>query len=233
MPAAAAANSEDPDPLARALLAAAVSERQRIQRDLHDGAQQRLVAMNAKLALARKAVSDDARRADGMLAGVQAEMAIALQELRSLASGVFPPVLAAHGLASALRAACRRCSMPASVSAATPSRYAQELEGAVYFTCAEALQNADKHAGNRAHVSVRVWEDGALLRFAVRDSGAGFTAARERERGNGLQNMRDRIAAVGGTLIITSWPGGGTMVEGAVPLVGASHERTQIEHRPR
>lgn len=201
----------------RRLLDAAVSERQRIQRDLHDSAQQHLVGMRVKLGLAQGSLGRDQRRTERLLAGLQSELESALEEVRSLANGIYPAVLTQYGLAGALKAACRRSGTPVSLQTHGLARYARDIEGAVYFTCVEALQNSEKHAGRNAHTTVHLWQDCERLRFVVRDSGQGFDKACA-EAGTGLVSMRDRIEAVGGTLTISSAPGAGTIVSGDVPL---------------
>lgn len=201
----------------RRLLDAAVAERQRIQRDLHDSAQQHLVGMRVKLGLAQGSLGRDQARTERLLAGLQSELEAALQEVRSLANGVYPAVLTQYGLAGALKAACRRSCTPISLQTHGLMRYARDVEGAVYFTCVEALQNSEKHAGRHAHTTVHIWQDCERLRFLVRDSGAGFDRIRA-QGGTGLLSMRDRIEAVGGTLTVSSAPGAGTTVSGEVPL---------------
>lgn len=201
----------------RRLLDAAVCERQRIQRDLHDGAQQRLVGMRVKLGLAQRSLGNDPDRAGHLLDGLQHELEAALQEVRSLANGVYPPVLSQYGLTGALKAACRRGARSVTLETHDLGRYDRDVEGAVYFTCVEALQNAEKHAGGRAQTIVHVWRDGERLRLRVRDSGVGFDLARAGD-GTGLISMRDRIEAVGGSLTVSSAPDAGTTVDGTVPL---------------
>ncbi|MGN6371758.1 MAG: sensor histidine kinase [Solirubrobacteraceae bacterium] len=214
------ASTRDLEVSRRRLLDATVSERQRIQRDLHDSAQQHLVGMRVKLGLAQSSLGRQQAHTERLLAGIQAELDAALQEVRSLANGVYPAVLTQYGLAGALKAACRRSCKPVSLQTHGLTRYAREFEGAVYFTCVEALQNSEKHAGRDARTSVHVWQDCERLRFVVRDSGSGFDRTRA-EAGTGLLGMRDRIEAVGGTLTISSAPGAGAIVAGDVPLRGA------------
>lgn len=213
------ASTRDLEVSRRRLLDAAVSERQRIQRDLHDSAQQHLVGMRVKLGLAQSSLGREQAHTERLLAGMQAELEAAMQEVRSLANGVYPAVLTQYGLAGALKAACRRSCKPISLQTHGLTRYAREFEGAVYFTCVEAIQNSEKHAGRHARTSVHVWQDCERLRFVVRDSGTGFDRARA-ETGTGLLGMRDRIEAVGGTLTISSAPGAGAIVAGDVPLRG-------------
>lgn len=211
------ASTHDLEVSRRRLLDAAVAERQRIQRDLHDSAQQHLVGMRVKLGLAQGSIGRDQARTERLLSGLQCELEAALQEVRSLANGVYPAVLTQYGIAGALKAVCRRASMPVSLQTHGMGRYARDIEGAVYFTCVEAIQNGEKHAGRRAQAVVHIWQDRERLRFVVRDSGVGFDHALA-ETGTGLLSMRDRIEAVGGTLTVASAPAAGTIVSGDVPL---------------
>jgi signal transduction histidine kinase len=211
------ASTHDLEVSRRRLLDAAVSERQRIQRDLHDSAQQHLVGMRVKLGLAQGSIGRDRARTERLLSGLQCELEAALQEVRSLANGVYPAVLTQYGLAGALKAACRRASMPVSLQTHGLARYSRDMEGAVYFTCVEAIQNSEKHAGRRAQAVLHIWQDRDRLRFVVRDSGVGFDRALA-ESGTGLLSMRDRIEAVGGALTVASAPHAGTIVSGDVPL---------------
>jgi signal transduction histidine kinase len=195
--------------------AAADSERRRIERDLHDGAQQRLAALRIRLELAAEAVRGDPDRAAALLRELGGEVEEALDDVRALARGIFPPVLADRGLADALREAARRAPIPTTVEIHGPSRYPPKIEAAVYFCCLEALQNIAKHAGGATSASVSV-DGGDVLRFDVVDDGPGFDQGSP--QGSGLTNMRDRIRAVGGALTITSTRGEGTHVAGFVPL---------------
>jgi signal transduction histidine kinase len=199
----------------RRLVEAADAERQRIERDLHDGAQQHIVGVRVKLELAREAIRHDAARGERMLEEIGDELDDALDELRSLAQGVYPPLLAEHGLAEALKSTARRAPIAISVSVPRLSRYPADIETAVYFCCREALQNVAKHGGGSARLGLS--EQGAQLHFAVADSGPGFDPE-SRSLGQGIVNMCDRIEAVGGTLTVTSHAGGGTVISGVVPL---------------
>ena len=145
--------------------------------------------------------------------------ALASEELRSLAHGIYPPLLSSAGLGVAMTAACRRAPVPASLEAESVGRHAPEIEAAVYFCCLEALQNTAKYAGAAASARVRIWEHAGGLSFEVCDNGAGFETNRESE-GAGLTNMRDRLGAVGGTLRVES-SGQGTHIHGVVPLNSA------------
>jgi signal transduction histidine kinase len=199
----------------RRLVDAADAERQRIERDLHDGAQQHLVGMRVKLELAAEAIRHDRERGERMLAEIGVELDEALEELRALAQGVYPPLLAAHGLGEALKSTARRSSVPISIEARRMRRHPAEIETAVYFCCREALQNIAKHAGREAVGRLRVWEDASRLRFEVSDSGVGFSGT---SAGSGILNMRDRVEAVGGSLEVRPREGIGTIVEGSVPV---------------
>jgi signal transduction histidine kinase len=203
------------------IVAAADAERRRIERDLHDGAQQRLVALAVKLGLARRLVDADLNQARGMLDGLRDEVKEAVDELRGLAHGIYPPLLLDQGLAAALGSAAQRATIVTRVEAGSIGRYPAEVEAAAYFCCLEALQNAMKHAGPEATSSIQVWEEKGALRFEVRDDGAGFDAA-VKATGTGFVNMADRLGAIGGSLRVESAPGGGTSVVGALPLTGST-----------
>jgi signal transduction histidine kinase len=201
------------------IVAAADAERRRIERNLHDGAQQRLVALAVKLGLARRLVDADPEQTRGMLEELREELKDAVDELRNLAHGIYPPLLMDQGLAAALGSAAQRATIPTRVEAGPLGRYPSEVEAAAYFCCLEALQNAMKHAGPAARVMVRVWEEAGALRFAVTDDGAGLDPT-AKATGTGFVNMRDRLGAIGGSLRVESSPGVGTSVLGVLPLTG-------------
>jgi signal transduction histidine kinase len=200
------------------LVAAADEERRRIERNLHDGAQQYLVAMAIKARLLEQVANRDPERAKELLHQLQQDATAALDELRALAHGIYPPLLSSSGLAEALSAACRRAPIPSSVEVNGIGRHPAEIESAVYFCCLESLQNAAKYAGAGASAHVRVWKETGKLLFEVADDGSGFDV-RGDAHGAGLTNMRDRVGAVGGSLTIESTPDQGTRIRGAVPLV--------------
>ena len=204
------------------IVAAADAERRRIERDLHDGAQQYLVAIAVKAGLIQQLAGGDTARSTALLAELASDTQSALDDLRNLAHGIYPPLLSSAGLGEALSAACRRASLPTELDAAELRRYPPELEAAVYFCCLEALQNAAKYAGRDASVRVALWEEAGGLLFEVRDDGVGFDAPGS-SPGAGLTNMSDRLGAVGGRLSIESEPGKGTRVKGAIPLADARH----------
>jgi len=201
------------------IVAAGNAERRRIERNLHDGAQQRLVALAVKLRLAHQLADIDVEQAKGMLEELRGELREAVEELRTLAHGIYPPLLMDQGLAAALGSAADRAALPTRLEAASAGRYPTETEAAVYFCCLEALQNAAKHAGDGAAVTVRLWEEAGALRFEVADNGAGFDPT-SKGHGAGFINMSDRLGAIGGTLQVDSTPGAGTRVRGTVPLGG-------------
>lgn len=198
------------------ILAAADDERRRIERDLHDGGQQRLVALRIRLQLAEELMKQDPAQARNMLHLLGGEVDAALDELRSLAAGVYPSLLAARGLPDAIRTAALQSPVPALVEVDGADRYSQEIETAAYFCCIEALQNVAKHAPDATSVSISLSRNGDLG-FEVRDDGPGFPVA-DGITGHGLVNMRDRMAAVGGELKIRSTPGAGTAVIGTIPV---------------
>jgi signal transduction histidine kinase len=203
------------------IVAAGDAERRRLERNLHDGAQQHLVALAVKVRLARDAVEDDPNDAMSLLDELRTDLQDAIAELRALAHGIFPPLLMSGGLVHALPAAAARATLPASVECVDIDRYDQELEAAVYFCCVEAMQNASKHAGEGAELAVRVWQDNGELCFTVTDDGVGFDADGSAVKGHGFVNMADRLGAMQGTLEVSSKPGAGTRIAGRVPLVRA------------
>ena len=198
------------------VVSAADAERRRIERDLHDGAQQQLVALCANLRLARELAGSPADVAE-LLEQLGSDIEMALEELRELAHGIYPPLLADRGLTEALSAVAARAPVHTRLETGALGRYAPQVEATVYFCCLEALQNAGKHAGNAASATVRVFETEGGLLFEVADDGPGFDPAAGRH-GGGLTNMADRLGGIGGTLRIESTPDGGTCVAGAIPI---------------
>jgi signal transduction histidine kinase len=193
------------------LVAAADAERRRIERDLHDGAQQHLVALAVNLRLARDVATEDLGAVDALLERLGDDVREAIQQVRSLAHGIYPPLLVDAGLGEALRAVAARSAQPVTVEAQL-GRHDAEVEAAVYFCCLEAIQNAAKHAPDAA-VIVRLWEDGGVVRFEVADDGPGFDPAGV-QAGHGFQNMGDRLGAIGGSVTWESVPGHGARVRG-------------------
>ena len=203
--------------LSRARIAAgAEHERRRIERDLHDGAQQRLVALRIELELAEDVVRKDPERGAERLRELEHEVDEALEELRALAHGVYPPVLADRGLEHALRDAALRSTVRVDLMTHDVGRFSTEVEGALYFCILEAMQNVQKHAvGARRIVLTLDGSESGWLRFSVRDDGRGAAVI---DDGAGITNMRDRLAAIGGEVDVTSRLGVGTVVRGHAPV---------------
>jgi signal transduction histidine kinase len=198
-------------------------ERRKIERDIHDGAQQRLVALRVKLGLTADEIQGhDAPGADALRA-LEDDVDATIEEVRAFARGVYPSMLAETGLASALRTLGRGMTLPTLVIADGLGRYSREIETTVYFSCSEALQNAVKHARGATSVTIRVWDDGNL-NFEVRDDGDGFDAART-PMGIGLSNLIDRLASTGGRITIQSACGQGTTISGTIPASGGELPR--------
>jgi signal transduction histidine kinase len=208
------------------VVAAADAERRRIERDLHDGAQQHLIGLVVNLKVARELARSDPSAADAILAQLSTEVHAAIEDLRELAHGIYPPLLAEQGLADAVRGAVARTEARGVVRAEGLARYPPVVEATAYFCCVEGVQNAAKHAPG-AHIEVSLWPENGALMFEVRDDGPGFDAETATE-GAGMTNMRDRVGALGGTLEIQSQPGGGTCITAALPFVtSAAHRDTQ------
>ncbi|MGH2824661.1 MAG: GAF domain-containing sensor histidine kinase [Thermoleophilaceae bacterium] len=199
------------------VVSAGDAERRRIERDLHDGAQQQLVALSVNLRLAQELTDSDPAEATAILAQLGKDTESALEGLRELAHGIYPPFLAERGLADALSVVAARAPLPTRLDVAGIGRYPPQVEATVYFCCLEALQNAGKHAGDAASAMIRVREGEGGLLFEAVDEGAGFNPAAE-ARGAGLTNMTDRLGALGGSLRIESSPGRGARIAGAIPL---------------
>jgi signal transduction histidine kinase len=196
------------------LVEAGDAERRRIQRDLHDSAQQRLVALRIHLGLAADTLGD--RPETAVVQQLGDEVDAALDELRNVAHGLYPPLLAKRGVPDALRAAARSSPVPVRVADDGFGRQSAAVENTIYFCCLEALQNAGKHAGQEATVDIRLASTDGELRFTMADDGAGFDPATVVD-GAGLSNIADRVAAAGGTVRIDSAPGLGTRVEARLP----------------
>jgi len=200
------------------IMSAADEERRRIERDLHDGAQQRLLALAIELELAGELVADDPDEGAERLHELVGDVNEAMADIRSLASGLYPSLLLERGLVEAVAAVAAACAVPTTLTAEGLGRYAPEIEAAAYFCCREALQNAAKHAEGARSVVIKLWEaEAEAVHFEVRDDGAGLPQG-HRSEGAGITNMRDRIGAMGGTVAIESHPGAGTRVMGAVPV---------------
>ena len=199
----------------RRLIETQDAERRRLERDLHDGAQQHLVALTVNLRLAQTLSSSSPVRAAALL-GLQADAAtVAIETLSSLSRGIYPSLLSERGLVAALRSAVATSAIPVTVIAEETVRLPVAVEAALYFCCMEAVQNAAKHSGAGTLV-VRLSEDAGTTRLVVIDDGGGFPHFGGQSTGAGLANMRDRLDAVGGVLTVTSLPGTGTTVTALV-----------------
>jgi signal transduction histidine kinase len=200
------------------LLAAADAERRWIERELHDGVQQHLVALAVNLQLVRQLADSDLDQAKRLLEEIARDVREALEGVRELAQRVYPPLLLDRGLAEALRAAASAADIPTRVEAAALDRYPPDVEAVVYFCCVEALRNASEHAGRGARATVTAWSANGELHFEVADDGVGFDQLEE-QAGAGLAAMSDRVSAIGGRLTIVSEPGRGTRVSGTIAVV--------------
>ena len=197
------------------LVVAQDEERRKLERNLHDGAQQQLVALSVKLRLVEQLTERDPAKAREMLGALQGDTGDALENLRELARGIYPPLLADQGLGAALASQARKASIPVEVEAGELGRYARDVESAVYFCSLEALNNVAKYA-NATNARIRLAQRNGTLQFEVTDDGTGFDPGRT-GYGTGLQGMADRLDAVGGTLEVRSAPGAGTTIVGHVP----------------
>ena len=200
----------------RRLVTAQDQERRRLERNIHDGAQQQLVALSVKTRLARDLTPRDPGKAAEMLTQIDAEIQKTLEDLRDLARGIYPPLLVDKGLGAALDAQARRSLVPTTVRAERIGRYPPELEAAVYFSCLEALQNVAKYA-DASSATVTLTQSNGHLTFEVADDGSGFDPEAVRS-GTGLQGIADRLSALHGELTIRSEPGAGTRVRGRIEV---------------
>jgi signal transduction histidine kinase len=201
----------------RRIVAVQDETRRDLERNLHDGAQQQLVALKVKLGLAKRmAAKDDAARTEAMLDELSAEADEAVEAMRSFARGIYPPLLEAEGLEAALRAQARRVPVPVVLRVDGLGRYGRDTEATVYFCVSEALRNAAKYA-SASSVQVSLAQSDGLVRFEVVDDGVGFDPDRAFAVGSGLTDMADRIDALEGALTIRSVPGEATRLAGELP----------------
>jgi signal transduction histidine kinase len=198
------------------LVTAQDQERRKLERNLHDGAQQNLVALKVKLGLAEILADSDPDKAKTFLAELKTDTDQALQTLRELAHGIYPPLLANNGLPAALTDQARKATLPVEIIANGIGRYPQEIEAAIYFCVLEALQNIQKYA-HATHATVQLTHHNDALTFDVNDNGTGFDPTTT-QHGTGLTNITDRINALGGSLELNSTPGAGTQLRGFIPI---------------
>jgi signal transduction histidine kinase len=211
-----AADAEVRDSRAR-IVEATDAERRRLERDLHDGAQQRLVSLSLALRLIRQRLGEPDRSNEDTIAAVDmagAELKLAIGELRELARGIHPAILTEAGLGAAIRSLAERSVVPAHVTELPDRRLAATIEATAYFVVSEALANTAKHA-SAEHVVIAAACTGAWLRVEVSDDGVGGA---DRSRGTGLEGLTDRVAALGGRLVVESQPGRGTHIVAEIPL---------------
>jgi len=201
----------------RRLVAAQDAERRRLERNIHDGAQQQLVALQVKQRLVQGMIDRDPAKALELMTQLQVDTTEALDDLRDLARGIYPPLLADQGLGAALESQARKSPVPISVETDGVERYPQDVEAAVYFCALEALNNLAKYAG-ATQATVSLSQTDGTLTFAVSDDGVGFSVGERGSNGTGLQGMADRLDAIGGALEIRSAPGEGTTVLGRVQV---------------
>ena len=206
------------------IVAAQDAERRRLERNIHDGAQQHLVALAVKLRLARGLLAKDPEKARTMLGELRGEVDEALDTLYGLALGIYPPILEEQGIAPALAAQYVRSDLPVQLHTDGTGRYPIDAEAAVYFCVLEALQNAAKYA-RATTIDVRLADDGGVLTFEVTDDGVGFET-NGGPTGTGIAGMRDRLAVLGGDADVWSEPGNGTRVRGRIPIDQAARART-------
>ena len=200
----------------RRLVTAQDHERRRLERNIHDGAQQQLVALSVKTRLARDLTARDPGKAAEMLTQIDTEIQTALDDLRDLARGIYPPLLVDKGLGAALDAQARRSPVPITIRADGLGRYPPEVEAAIYFSCLEALQNVAKYA-DASSATVILTQSNGQLTFEVVDDGRGFDPASQ-GNGTGLQGIADRLGALHGDLTVRSEPGAGTRVRGRIEV---------------
>jgi signal transduction histidine kinase len=203
------------------IVEASDAARRRLERDLHDGAQQRLVAASLALKLAQRRVGDDEPALATLLRQAEVELTAGLAELRELARGIHPAVLTDHGLPAAVQALATRCSVPIEVRIELSRRFSGAVESALYFSAAEALTNVAKYAG-AGSATIAMGEEGDRVWLEVRDDGCGGAAP---DGGSGLQGIADRVGAVGGRLTLESPTGAGTLVRVEVPADGRPARR--------
>jgi signal transduction histidine kinase len=197
------------------LVEAADSARRALERDLHDGAQQRIVTASLNVATARRLITTNPDRADTVLDAITHDLHQAATQLRDVSHGIYPAELARDGLPAALHALAARAPRPITLDVADLPPQSPDIEAAIYFCCAEAVQNATKHAGPDAHITIGIHRHSSGLAITITDDGTGFDPATT--TGHGLTNINDRVGAIGGHLTIQSHPATGTTIHATIP----------------
>jgi signal transduction histidine kinase len=207
------------------IIEAADAERRRIERDLHDGAQQRLVALALTLRMAEKRAAEGDPESSELVRKASDEAGLALKDLRDLARGIHPAILTNRGLTAALEDLAGRASLPVRIVEGPRERYPDPVEATAYFVVSECLANVDKHAeATSASIAVRAEDDNLVVE--VRDDGVGGA---ELAGGSGLQGLEDRVGALDGTLSVESPPGGGTVVRASIPLAEPAPDELPLD----
>ena len=222
--AVAVANAEAREQLTASrarIVQAGDAERRRLERNLHDGAQQRLVSLALSLRIAASRLPDDPHAAANLLAEAGEQLALGLEDLRELARGIHPAILTDHGLTPAVEALAARATVPVDVSGLPPERLAEPIEAAAFYVVSESLANVAKYAA-ASRASVELARDDGLLVVEVSDDGVGGADA---DKGSGLRGLSDRVEALGGRLRVSSDPGHGTTVRAELPLRLANLDR--------
>ena len=195
-------------------MAAADQVRRRIERDLHDGTQQRLVSLGLELRLAQGTVPAELGELEAEIARVADELTGVVEDLREIARGIHPAILSEGGLGPALRTLARRAAIAVELEVPAMGRLPEPVEVAAYYVCSEALTNATRHA-RASVVSIALEERDGCLHLSIRDDGAGGA---DPARGSGLIGLRDRVEAMGGALEVSGPPGEGTLILVQLPL---------------
>jgi signal transduction histidine kinase len=228
--AALAARADELQQSRRRLVEMQDAERRRLERDLHDGAQQQVIALKLKIGLAEHAARKQGRPdLAGQLSGLSDEAQTAVDEIRTLAKGIYPPLLESENLVAAIRAQAASAPVPVEISANGVDRYPRDVESAAYFAALEAMTNAVTH-GEAKHVAITIDAGPGELSVVVRDDGIGFDQTVV-EPGVGLVNIRDRVEALGGELVVTSAEGGGTTLFATIPLDGFDAGATAVSQK--
>jgi signal transduction histidine kinase len=196
------------------IVEASVAERRRLERNLHDGAQQRLITLSLHLRMAQECLRQDPAAAESLLEGVGADLKLALEELQELARGLHPAILTDRGILPALQSLANRAPFLVEISAEAPARLPEAAEAAIYYVVAESLTNAAKHSG-ASEACVTLSSTADQVSVEIRDNGSGGL---DLSKGTGVRGLADRVEALGGTLKLESDPDHGTVIQAKLPL---------------